>query len=254
MTDRRDVELAFFLSNMLYYPTQIPTVGDCMQKNDRIPDAVVRRLPGYYRNLRELEAEGVTRLSSRALGERMGLTASQIRQDINCFGGFGQQGYGYNVSNLKRNIGQILGLDAPHHVVIVGAGNIGCAVAEYPSFRNEGFRVEALFDSDPDRIGKTVQGAPILAVDTLAEYLKTHPVDILVLSTPSGSAQAVLDIAVRGGVRAIWNFAPVELSIPEAMELANVHLSDSLMALSFRLHEREVRRQENPTWIQDDSQ
>lgn len=222
-----------------------------MEQKERIPDAVARRLPGYYRNLRELEAEGILRLSSQALGERMGLTASQIRQDINCFGGFGQQGYGYHVPNLKRRIGQILGIDKPHRVVIVGAGNIGLAVAQYPSFRNEGFRVHALFDVDPARIGMAVQGAKVLPLSDLAGFLAAQPVDILVLATPSESAQDIADIASRGGVRAIWNFAPVDLTVPETMEITNVHLSDSLMALSFRLHEREVMGQEHPQWVQE---
>lgn len=224
-----------------------------MDRNiERVPDAVVRRLPGYYRHLRELESEGVTRLSSQALGERMGLTASQIRQDINCFGGFGQQGYGYNVSGLKKSIGQILGIDRPHRVVIVGAGNIGRAVADYPTFRNEGFTVEALFDANPEIIGKTVQNAPILPAEQLGGYLVTHPVDILVIATPAEAAQAILDLAVAGKVRAVWNFAPIDLTPPDWMEIGNVHLSDSLMSLSFRLHERDVRRQDQPAWIHED--
>ena len=222
-----------------------------MERNDRIPDAVVRRLPGYYRNLRELESEGITRLSSQALGERMGLTASQIRQDINCFGGFGQQGYGYNVKSLKQSIGQILGVDKEHQVVIVGVGNIGRAVADYPTFRNEGFRIKALFDVDAGRIGSTVREAPVLDVKELESFLSKNPIDILVLATPAASAHAILDTAIRAKVPAIWNFAPVDLAAPEWMEVANVHLSDSLMALSFRLHEREVRRQEHPTWIKE---
>lgn len=222
-----------------------------MPRTERIPDAVVRRLPGYYRHLRELEAEGITRVSSQALGTRMGLTASQIRQDINCFGGFGQQGYGYHVPSLKKNIGQILGIDREHRVVIAGAGNIGRAVADYPTFRKEGFRIEALFDTDKARIGKTVRDAPIFSVDTLGEFLSKNPIDILVIATPAAAAQAVLDAAIAARVPALWNFAPVDLATPEWMEVTNVHLSDSLMALSFRLHEREVRQQDNPTWIKE---
>lgn len=222
-----------------------------MDHHDRIPDAVVRRLPGYYRHLRELDSEGVTRLSSQALGRRMGLTASQIRQDINCFGGFGQQGYGYNVQSLKRRIGQILGIDKTHRMIIVGAGNIGRAVADYPTFRNEGFQIQALFDVDPARIGKKIQGAPVLPLEELSGYLKKNPVDILLLATPPQSAPDILEIAIEAGIPALWNFAPVDLAVPEWMELATVHLSDSLMALSFRLHEREVHRQENPTWIEE---
>lgn len=222
-----------------------------MERNERIPDAVVRRLPGYYRNLRELEAEGITRLSSQALGERMGLTASQIRQDINCFGGFGQQGYGYHVPQLKQRIGQILGIDRTHHVVIVGAGNIGRAVADYPTFRNEGFKVEEVFDASPSVIGTTVRNLVIQPVSALDAYLSTHPVDILVIATPANSAQGILDSAIAAHIGAIWNFAPVDLTAPEWMDIGNVHLSDSLMALSFRLHEREVRQQDHPTWIKE---
>lgn len=222
-----------------------------MEHHDRVPDAVVRRLPGYYRNLRELETEGITRLSSQALGERMGLTASQIRQDINCFGGFGQQGYGYHVPTLKRTIGQILGIDKEHHVVIVGAGNIGRAVADYPTFRNEGFRVGALFDNNPAIQREEVRGVPIQPTENLEAYLGGQSVDILVIATPAEAAQEILDQAIKAKVKAIWNFAPVDLSAPDWMEIGNVHLSDSLMALSFRLHEREVQQQEHPTWIKE---
>ncbi len=222
-----------------------------MERTERVPDAVVRRLPGYYRYLRELETEGITRLSSQALGERMGLTASQIRQDINCFGGFGQQGYGYHVPSLKLRIGQILGIDRSHQMVIVGAGNIGMAVANYPTFRGEGFTVEAMFDADPARLGKTVRGVPILSVDKLDTYLAEHRVDILVIATPGEAAQAILDRAAAAKVRAVWNFAPVDLTLPDWMVGNNVHLSDSLMALSFRMHEREVLAQETPEWTKE---
>lgn len=222
-----------------------------MEHTGRIPDAVARRLPGYYRHLRELEAEGVSRLSSQALGKRMGLTASQIRQDINCFGGFGQQGYGYNVPNLKRYIEQILGIDKQHAMVIAGGGNIGMAVAQYPTFQNAGFYVQAIFDIDAKKIGTHVQNAPVLSIAEMDAYLAGHAIDILVLATPPTSAQRIADLACARGVRSIWNFAPVDLKVPETVELANVHLSDSLMALTFRLHEREVRKQENPKWVKE---
>ncbi len=222
-----------------------------MNRNEKVSDAVVRRLPGYYRHLRELETEGVMRLSSSALGQRMGLTASQIRQDINCFGEFGQQGYGYNVPMLKRRIGQILGIDKAHHVVIVGAGNIGLAVANYPTFQNEGFRLGALFDVDPQKIGQTVNGVPVFSVASLPEYLLSHRIDILVIATPAAQAQGIVEIASAGRVRAIWNFAPIDLTVPDDMTVGNVHLSDSLMALSFRMHERSVLSQDNPQWVKE---
>jgi redox-sensing transcriptional repressor len=220
-----------------------------MMETNRIPDAVARRLPSYYRNLRELETAGVIRLSSQAFGRRMGLTASQIRQDINCFGGFGQQGYGYHVPNLKQCIGQILGIDRLQQLAIVGVGNIGMAVANYPTFRHEGFCIAALFDVDPARIGQRVNELEILPVHTLQTFLTEHPTDIIIIATPARSAQGMVDIAAQCGVRGVWNFAPTNLTVPEGMEIANVHLSDSLMALSFRLHEREVRMQSLP-WTQ----
>jgi AT-rich DNA-binding protein len=222
-----------------------------MDHKERVPDAVARRLPGYYRNLRELETEDVLRVSSQVLGKRMGLTASQIRQDINCFGGFGQQGYGYHVPTLKRYIGQILGVDGKHQMVIVGAGNIGSAVINYPSFRKEGFRVQALFDISPERIGQIVQEVPVLPVDELEAYLRAHSIDIIVIATPADKAQEIVDLAAAENVRAIWNFAPVDLSVPATMEIANVHLSDSLMGLSFRLHEREVAQEKGKQWIKE---
>ncbi|MEG0767138.1 MAG: redox-sensing transcriptional repressor Rex, partial [Clostridia bacterium] len=213
-----------------------------MGNHEKISDAVVRRLPGYYRHLRELEHMGITRMSSQELGQRMGLTASQIRQDINCFGGFGQQGYGYNVPELKQRIGEILGLDKLYHMIIVGAGNIGRAVAHYPTFKREGFLVDALFDVDPALIGQQVGDAKIHALLDLPAYLQTQPVDIVVIATPDAQAQQVMDLAVAAGIRAIWNFAPVDLIAPEDVTVNNVHLSDSLIILSFRMHEREVRK------------
>lgn len=222
-----------------------------MDEQERVPDAVVRRLPGYYRNLKELESQGVMRISSQALGKRMGLTASQIRQDINCFGGFGQQGYGYHVPNLRLCIRQILGVDRNHRMVVVGIGNIGSAVAHYPSFRNDGFEMVALFDASKKRIGKTIEGLTILPVSQLESYLAGHDVDILILATPADHAQALVDRIVDTGVRAIWNFTPVDLVVPASIEVANVHLSDSLMALTFRLHERDLRNQESPKWIRE---
>ncbi|MCL1796294.1 MAG: redox-sensing transcriptional repressor Rex [Clostridia bacterium] len=222
-----------------------------MDYSERVPDAVVRRLPGYYRHLRELETAGLMRLSSRALGERMGLTASQIRQDINYFGDFGQQGYGYHVPSLRRCIGQILGVDREHRMVIAGAGSIGTAVARYPAFQADGFRLVALFDIDERRIGMTIAGAPVLHIDDMKHFLPGKDIEILVLATPPGCAQQIVDVAAAYGIRAVWNFVPIDLSVQESIELANVRLTDSLFALSFRLHEREVRAQTNPAWVKE---
>ena len=211
-----------------------------MAYKSRVSDAVVRRLPMYYRHLRELEKAGIIRISSQELGERMNLMASQIRQDINCFGGFGQQGYGYHVSNLKERIGEILGLHHEYHVIIVGAGNIGRAVANYSGFDREGFHVQAVFDVSPALVGIDVHGTIVQPMDKLDGWMKTHAVDIAVLSVPASSAQEIANQLVAGGVRAIWNFAPVDLNLPEGVAVNNVHLSDSLHILSYRMNEKEL--------------
>ena len=211
-----------------------------MAYKSRVSDAVVRRLPMYYRHLKELEKAGVVRISSQELGERMNLTASQIRQDINCFGGFGQQGYGYHVSNLKERIAQILGLHKQYHVIIVGAGNIGRAVANYAGFAREGFVIQAMFDVSAALVGVDVHGVLVQPMDKLDDWLSTHQVDIAVLSVPKACAQDTADRLVRGGVRAIWNFAPVDLTLPEGVAVNTVHLSDSLHILSYRMNEKEL--------------
>ena len=204
-----------------------------------VSDAVIRRLPGYYRHLRELEAAGVTQISSQELGKRMQLTPSQIRQDINCFGGFGRQGYGYNVSELKGHIGEILGLDRQHQVIILGAGSIGTAVAHYPTFSREGFKTLAMFDVAVDKIGSRTNDVPVLAMDMLEKFLGENQVDIAVLALPAAHAQETLNRLYEGGVRASWNFAPTDLNHPDDMIVVNVHLSDSLQTLSYRIAHRE---------------
>ena len=211
-----------------------------MSYKSRVSDAVVRRLPMYYRHLRDLEKAGVVRISSQELGERMNLTASQIRQDINCFGGFGQQGYGYHVTNLKERIGEILGLTNQYHVIIVGAGNIGRAIANYVGFKKEGFNIQAMFDVSPALVGIDVHGTLVQPMEKLDTWMATHQVDIAVLSVPSAYAQETAELLVRGGVRAIWNFAPVDLNLPDGVAVNNVHLSDSLHILSYRMNEKEL--------------
>jgi redox-sensing transcriptional repressor len=203
-----------------------------------VSDAVIRRLPGYYRHLRELEAAGVTSISSQELGDRMNLTPSQIRQDINCFGGFGRQGYGYRVSELKDHIGEILGLDREHRLIILGAGNVGCAVAQYPTFSREGFKTIALFDTLETKVGRCLGEIPVLHMDRLEEFVSENVVDIAVLALPKRNAQEALTRLYQVGVRAIWNFAPTDLNHPEDMLVVNVHLSDSLQQLSYRMAHR----------------
>lgn len=202
---------------------------------DKVPNAVVHRLPGYFRYLNALEEMGLVRISSHELGERMGLTASQIRQDINCFGGFGQQGYGYNVSELRSRIGEILGLTRIYRLVIVGAGHIGQAVSNYSAFRDMGFQTQALFDISPSVIGKNVGPLVVKPLSALDEYLRANDVDIGVITTPKDEAQNACDALVEGGVKAIWNFAPVDLAVPSDVKIKSVHLSDALLVLSYHM-------------------
>lgn len=205
-----------------------------------VSDAVIRRLPGYYRHLRELEAAGVTQISSQELGKRMQLTPSQIRQDINCFGGFGRQGYGYKVSELKGHIGDILGLSRQHRLIILGAGNIGGAVAKYPTFSREGFETVAMFDTDEEKINTRIGNIPVFPMEELENFLGDNKIDIAVLAVPARVAQEMLERLYAGGVRALWNFAPTDLTHPEDMIVVNVHLSDSLQILSYRMAHRDT--------------
>ena len=209
---------------------------------DKISNAVVSRLPMYYRYLSNLEKAGYTRISSQQLGEKMGLTASQVRQDINTFGGFGQQGYGYNVSGLKMCVGEILGLTREYSMVIVGAGNIGRAISNYKAFAKMGFVVKALFDIDPELIGKQDSDREIYPMDELEHYLSEHPVDVGVISVPDVAAQAACDMLVAGGVRGIWNFGPIDLVVPDTVELKSVHLLDTLLVLSYYMANPRVEK------------
>lgn len=203
-----------------------------------VSDAVIRRLPGYYRHLRELEREGVMQISSQGLGERMCLTASQIRQDINCFGGFGRQGFGYAVPELRERIGQILGVDKTHRMIILGAGNIGNAVACSDSFPANGFETIAIFDSDPRKIGSTVDALTVQDIACLERFIQENTVDIAVLAIPSEAAQALTDQLYRCGIRGFWNFAPCDLKIGQDAVVVNVHLDEGLQVLSFKMLHR----------------
>ena len=211
--------------------------GDDMATH-KISDAVIRRLPGYYRYLRELEKIGITRISSQELGARMGLTASQIRQDINCFGTLGQQGYGYNVAELRAHIGSILGLGRKYDMIIVGAGNIGQAVAWYPGFSQRGFEPLAMFDVKPDLIGRVIRGVPVYSVTELKVFLQEHPATIGVVSTPARVAQQIAQQMIEGGVRAIWNFAPTHLDVPPQILVQNENMAASLALLCKHLNEQ----------------
>ena len=200
-----------------------------------ISQAVVRRMPRYYRYLEELIEEGVERISSNELSIRMKVTASQIRQDLNNFGGFGQQGYGYNVKYLYEEIGKILGLDNQHNVIVIGTGNMGQALANYIKFEKRSFVITGLFDVNPALIGMRVRGIEIRSMDTLEEFMKTHKVDIALLTLPKDKAKAAAEQLAQLGVRAFWNFSHIDLDLPGDVVVENVHLSDSLMQLSYNI-------------------
>ncbi|MBR6327172.1 MAG: redox-sensing transcriptional repressor Rex [Lachnospiraceae bacterium] len=200
-----------------------------------ISQAVIGRLPRYFRYLGELKDDGVERISSQELSELMHVTASQIRQDFNNFGGFGQQGYGYNVEYLYREIGKILGLDTQHSFVIIGAGNLGRALGNYLNFERRGFIFKGIFDRDPSLIGREVRGVPVQGMEALPAFLRENAIEIAVLTIPKNSAVGVVDTLVENGVKGIWNFAHVDLNVPEGVQVENVHLSDSLMKLSYNI-------------------
>ena len=201
----------------------------------KISRAVISRLPRYYRYLGDLLEAGVERISSSDLSKKMHVTASQIRQDLNNFGGFGQQGYGYNVKYLYTEIGKILGLDRCHNFIIIGAGNLGQALANYASFERSGFILKSLFDVDPRLEGVTIRGIPVRMVDELEDFLKNNDIEIAALTLPKSKAIEVADILVDNGVKGIWNFAHTDLSLPKDVVVENVHLSDTLMKLSYNL-------------------
>ncbi|MBC2579928.1 redox-sensing transcriptional repressor Rex [Clostridium sp. DJ247] len=210
-----------------------------MDKKKNISMAVIKRLPKYHRYLNELMKNDVDRISSKELSEKIGFTASQIRQDLNCFGDFGQQGYGYNVNELYNQIKNILGLTKTYKTILVGAGNIGQAIANYTEFEKFGFEVKSIFDINPKIIGITIRGIEIKDIDYLSDYVKENPTDIGIICVPNNNAQKVCDILTKNGVKGIWNFAPVDLVVPEDVKVENVHLSDSLLTLSCLLNDIE---------------
>ncbi len=200
-----------------------------------ISKAVVKRLPRYYRYLGELMEEKVERISSSDLSKKMHVTASQIRQDLNNFGGFGQQGYGYNVEYLYTEIGKILGLDTIHPMIILGAGNLGQALANYGDFEKRGFRLVGIFDVNPVLEGISVRGIEIQMISKLPEFIRENQVEIAILTLPKNKAKEMAKVLIENGIKAIWNFAHTDLDAPEDVIVENVHLSESLMALSYNL-------------------
>ena len=206
--------------------------------------AVIKRLPRYFRYLGELLENDVTRISSRELSERMGVTASQIRQDLNNFGGFGQQGYGYNVEYLYNEIGKILGLENTYKVIIVGVGNLGQALANYTNFEKRGFVIKGLFDINPRLIGMSIRGIEIQDIDELEDFVKEHEIDIAILTLPKTKASKLGQHLARWGIKGLWNFSPIDLKVPKHVIVENVHLSDSLMTLSYKLNEQKMQQKQ----------
>lgn len=211
-----------------------------MKRNVKVSTAVIRRLPRYYRHLSELQRKGIVRISSSALGKSIGLTASQIRQDLFCFGGFGQQGYGYKVDVLKEQIGEILGISRGHTIVVLGAGNLGRALIENFKFSNNGFQLLAAFDVQERTVGTQIAGVPVYHADTLESFLAEHPASVGLLTVPKSAAQEMGERLMAAGVQGIWNFTNYEVSFPGAdVVVESVHFSDSLLALSYMISQRE---------------
>ncbi len=202
----------------------------------RISKAVISRLPRYYRYLGELIQEKVERISSKELSIRMKVTASQIRQDLNNFGGFGQQGYGYNVKYLHNEIGKILGIDRENNLIVIGGGHLGQAIANYANFERRGFYIKAIFDIDQEIIGKEVRGVRVYSMDELEDFIKKNDIHIAALAIPKLQAEEVAKRLVAAGIVGIWNYAHIDLQVPDNVVVENVHLSESLMRLSYRVN------------------
>ena len=221
-----------------------------MKRNVKVSTAVIRRLPRYYRQLSELQEGGVVRISSGALGKSMGLTASQIRQDLCCFGGFGQQGYGYKVDSLKEEIGEILGISRGisrgHTLIVLGTGNLGRAIIQNFRFSANGFQLLAAFDIDPAMVGTRIAGVPVRHADELEDFVAANRVDVGLLTVPIAAAQQMGDRLMEAGVKGIWNFTNFELACgrPDVV-VESVHFSDSLLTLSYLISQRE-NMEENP--------
>ncbi len=207
-----------------------------MHRNKNISAPVIKRLPRYYRFLGELRDKGVIRISSRELSDKMGFTASQIRQDLNCFGGFGQQGYGYPVESLYNEIGHILGLDHTYNAILIGAGNLGKAVAMHMSFEKRGFRLTAIFDNDPGKVGTVIRDISVSDLDSLEQFCLENKTDAAIFCVPKEAAHEIADRLYRAGVKNFWNFSHYDLSVHyDDIIVENVHLNDSLMILCYKI-------------------
>ena len=209
-----------------------------MKSKPAIPDAVIKRLPRYYRYLGDLLNMGISRVSSKDLSARMGLTSSQVRQDFYCFGGFGIQGYGYDVESLHNEIRKILGLDNNFRLIIVGVGNLGQAIAKYMQVKKDGYLLMGLFDANPSIIGKMVGDLEVLDISGLDAFIREKDIEIAALSVPARSARETSAMLVAAGIKGIWNFTPAELKLPDGIFLENVHITDCLMALGYKIANR----------------
>lgn len=216
-----------------------------MTDERQISKAVISRLPRYYRYLGDLMEEGIERISSNELSARMKVTASQIRQDLNNFGGFGQQGYGYNVRYLYNEIARIIGIDRQHNIIVIGAGNLGQAIANYANFEKRGFMIKGMFDINPRLIGLVVRGVEIRGIEDLEKFIIENEVQIAALTIPKSKAPEIAERLVNAGIKAIWNFAHTDLNVPDDVVVENVHLSDSLMRLSYRVSSMQDERERN---------
>ena len=208
--------------------------------NKEISQAVIGRLPRYCRYLGELRDEGIERISSQELSTIMKVTASQIRQDFNNFGGFGQQGYGYKVEYLYEEIGKILGMDKKHNLIIIGAGNLGQALANYMNFERRGFLFKGIFDNNSELFGKKIRDMEVRPMEELENFVRDNNIDIAVLTIPKTSALTVAEKLATLGIKGIWNFAHLDLNLPANIQVENVHLSDSLMKLSYNINRYET--------------
>lgn len=204
-------------------------------KKQNISDAVIRRLPRYYRYLNDLQKKEIVRVSSNLLSSKMGFTASQIRQDFSCFGEFGQQGYGYNVAELRAEIGHILGIDNNHRIIVIGAGHLGHALLQNFDFRAAGFQIDSAFDVSPALIGTEINGVKVHPMDEMERYIEQYHPDVAVLTVPQHVAQLLADRLVELGIRGFWNFTNVEISVPDHVFSEDIHFVDTLLTLSYRI-------------------
>ncbi len=210
-------------------------MSDSNNKRQNVSITVIRRLPKYYRYLGELLEKDVTRISSKELSKLVGFTASQIRQDLNNFGGFGQQGYGYNVEELYTEVGKILGLDRIYNTILIGVGNLGHAIANYKGFSESGFKLKGLFDKKPELIGETLKGIEIIDIDEMEDFIEKHNIEIAIITVPKEHAQKIADRLSKTRIKGIWNFAPTDLSVSEDIIVEDVRLNESLFTLSYFL-------------------